>query len=244
MRRVAEPSACVGRSVFQVEPKLSEALACRTPPVALGAWSPLAFSFGRCGGGLCHSELQGLHRCATSRVLEQRYGAGKTRTSQTELSTMRRRHWLYRQAWTEKGPSSMVTCGRDAINGVGQHHVAMAGDDDLPITAAALIGQSATVIALLRFRSVPMTPNEKKKLGMALDWHLVACGCMNVLVKLFQEAYTSFEVATVIEGANSRAGPPGEVLHKTSYCRGCAAGHTSQASRDPCFFLASPRFEK
>ena len=44
---------------------------------------------------------------------------------------------------------------------------------------------------------------------MALDWHIVACGCMTVLGKLFQETYS----ATVNEGVNPRAGPPDEVLH-------------------------------
>ena len=82
---------------------------------------------------------------------------------------------------------------------------------------------------------------------MALDWHPVACGCMNVVGKLFQEAYSSFAVATVNDGGNSRAGQPGEALHESSYheLQGWGAtGHLLQVSRDPCFFLASPRSAK
>ena len=209
----------------------------------MGAWSPLAKALGDAVEDNAIRNLKGFtdaqhhESWSSDKELENADGAQHDAPQALAVSTSldRKRAVFNGHMW------------KDATNGVGQHHVAMAGDDDLPITAAAPKGQSARVIALLRFRSVPMTPNEKKKLGMALDWHLVACGCMNVLVKLFQEAYSSFEVATVIEGANSRAGPPGEVQHEASYheLQGwCATGHTSQASRDPCFFLASPRFEK
>ena len=59
-------------------------------------------------------------------------------------STMRRRHRLHRQACIDFRAVFHGHIWRHSLIGVGQHHVALGGDDDLPISAAALQAQSAS----------------------------------------------------------------------------------------------------
>ena len=74
---------------------------------------------------------------------------------------MRRRHRPHRQAGADFRAVFNCHVWRDAVNGVGQHHVSSGGDDDLPTSAA----QSATVIALLNFRSTCRTRKSGRSLG-------------------------------------------------------------------------------
>ena len=111
MRRVAEPSACVGLSVFPDRPQLVEALACAAQLDARSNGSDrhgclfkalakaLGDELGDCAGRNFKGFTDAQRHKARSSYSEQ--GDTDVADGADVGSTMRRRHWLYRQSWTD-----------------------------------------------------------------------------------------------------------------------------------------------
>ena len=133
----------------------------------------------------------------------------KTRTSLTALpgSTMRRGHWLYPQAWTDFRAVFNGHMWRDAISGIGQHHVAM--DDDLPMSAVATssVCQSNRFVAFQKRASDP----KREKVNEAWDGTRLASCCLR-MHECSGEALPGSKLELCSD--DSRAGPSGEVLHE------------------------------
>ena len=105
---------CLRRA--QDGPQLSDALVCGTLPLAMGACSHLAEAVGDELEDSVIRKLQEFHRCA-------RFGAAiRSKAAVADGaaagSTMRRRHWMDRQVWTEFRAVLNGHTWKDAINSV------------------------------------------------------------------------------------------------------------------------------